>query len=152
MPCTDSYTHHFNLLSSQYSQDEISTRHLLKKKKMVYVFDAECIQEVDNFNIYIDIHTNQDECLDSTQQDLLPISTIIPKFIQDIPNHKVLTALFDSGGTVSLIHRHVLLTDIKPFKGTSQIFTTLAGQFQSNRQVLLQNFILPEFKCTAYIF
>ena len=131
MPCTDSYTHHFNLLTSQYSQDENLTRHLLAKNYTVFVFDTECIQEVDNFKIYIDIHANQDECIDTTQQDLLPISTIIPKFIQDIPIHKVLTTSFDSGGTVSLIHKHVL-TDIKPFKGTSQIFTTLAGQFQSN--------------------
>ena len=29
-------------------------------------------------------------------------------------------------------------------------FTTLAGEFQSNRQVLLQVIVLPEFKCTVY--
>ena len=47
------------------------------------------------------MQTNQTECLDLIQQDLLPISILIPKFIQNITNHKVLTALFDSGGTVS---------------------------------------------------
>ena len=32
-----------------------------------------------------------------------------------------------------------------------QIFTTLAGKFHSNQQVLLQEIVLPEFKRTAYI-
>ena len=82
---------------------------------------------------------------------MLPISIFIPKFIQDIPNHKVLTALFDSGGTVSLIHERILSPNVKPSIGTNQIFTTLAGQFQSNRYVRLQNIVLPEFKRTAYI-
>ena len=86
------------------------------------------------------------------QQDLLPISIIVPKYIPNIPNHKIITtALFDSGGTVSLIHERVLIPDVKPSIGTNQIFTTLAGQFQSNRQVQLQNIVLPEFKRTAYI-
>ena len=66
------------------------------------------------------------------QQDLLPISILIPKFIQNIPNHKVSTVLFDSGGTVSLIHECILSPNVKPSIGTNQIFTTLAGQVQSN--------------------
>ena len=60
-------------------------------------------------------------------------------------------ALFDSGGTISLIHERMLSTEVTPSISTNQIFTTLAGEFQSNRQVLLQDIVLPEFKRTAYI-
>ena len=101
---------------------------------MFYVFDTECIQEVDNFQIYIDIFTNQTECLNTIQQDLLPISLLIPKYIQNVPNHKVLIALFDSGGTITLIHERVLMTGVTPFISTNQIFTTLAGEFQSKKK------------------
>ena len=118
---------------------------------MFYAFDTECIQEVDNFQIYIDTFTNQTECLNTIQQDLLSISLLIPKYIQNIPNHKVLIALFDSGGTITLIHKRVLMTGVTLFISTNQMFTTLAGEFQSNRQVLLQDIVLPEFKCMAYI-
>jgi hypothetical protein len=45
----------------------------------------------------------------------------------------------------------VLWTEITQWISTNQIFTTLAGEFQSNRQVLQQDIVLPEFKCTAYI-
>ena len=81
---------------------------------MFYVFDTECIQEVDNLQIYIDIFTNQTECLNTIQQDLLPISILIPKRIQNIPNHKVLTALFGSVGAITLIHKHMLLKEVTP--------------------------------------
>ena len=121
-----------NLLTLQHSQDEISKEHILDKNNTAFVFNTECIQEVDNFIINIDMQTNQTECLDTIRQDLLPISILIPKFIQNIPNHKVLSALFDSGGTVSLIHERILSPNVKPSIGTNQIFTTLAGQFQSN--------------------
>ena len=50
-----------------------------------------------------------------------------------------------------MIHERVLLTNIKPIITKNQTFTTLAGKFQSKRQVLLQDIVLPEFKCTAYI-
>ena len=119
---------------------------MLEKKNTVYVFDAECIQEVDNFKVYIDIYITQTEGLKTLKQDLLPISLLIPKYIQSIPNYKALTALFDSGGTISLIHERVLLTEVKPIISTTQNFTTLAGEFQSNRQVLLKDIVLPEFK------
>ena len=102
LPCAQNNSHHFNSLKLQHSQDEILTEQRLDKNNSIYVFDTECIQEVDNFKIFIDIYANQTECLNNTiQQDLLPISILIPKYIQNIPNHKVLaTALFDSVGTV----------------------------------------------------
>ena len=47
-----------------------------------YAFDTESIQEVDNFQINIDVFTNQTECLNTIQQDLLPISLLIPEYSQ----------------------------------------------------------------------
>ena len=87
----------------------------------------------------------------TSQQDLLPISIVIPKYRKDVPNQKVFTALLDSGGTISLIHQRVLATNVKPIITKNQTFTTLAGRFQSNRQVLLQDSVLSEFRHTAYI-
>ena len=92
-------SHHFDLLHFQNSQVENITEQLLEKKNTVYVFDAECIQEVDNFKVYIDIYITQTQCLKTLQQDLLPISLLIPKYIQSIPNYKALMALFDSCGS-----------------------------------------------------
>jgi hypothetical protein len=93
------------------------------------VFDTKCIQEADNFQIYIDIFTNKTKCLHNIQQDLLSISLLILKYIQNVPNHKVMTALFDSGGTDSLIHERMLSTEVTPSICTNQIFTTLAVEF-----------------------
>ena len=42
------------------------------------------------------------------EQDLLPVSLLIPKYIESVPNHNVLTPLFDSREAISLIHKHVL--------------------------------------------
>ena len=85
------------------------------------------------------------------QQDFLPISLLVPKHIQNVLNRKVLTTLLDSGGTISLIHEWILLPNIVPLVGPTQNFTTLAGDFQSNQQVLLEEIVLPEFKSTSYI-
>jgi hypothetical protein len=89
--------------------------------------------------------------VNTIQQDLLPVSLLIPKYIQSIPNHKVLMALFDSGGTISLIHKFVLLPDIVPLIRPIQNFATLAGDFQSNCQVSIEEIVIPKFKHTANI-
>ena len=54
-------------------------------------------------------------------------------------------------GTISILHKQVLLSEVKPIISRTQNFTRLAGDFQSNRQVFLQDIVLPEFKCRAYI-
>ena len=151
LPCAISHTHHFHLERLPSPQDRVISKQQLNKNNTFHVFDTECIQEVDNLHIYIDTYTTEDVDTSIIQQDLLPVSIIIPKYIQNIPNQKVLIALFDSGGTITLVHEHVLLTEVKPFINIKQRFTTLAGEFQSNRQVVLQDIVLPEFKCTAYI-
>ena len=152
LPCAISHTHHFHLETWMSPQDGVINEQRRNKNNYAFhAFDTECIQEVDNFHIYIDTFTTEDVDTFIIQQDLLPVSIIIPKYIQNIPNQKVLIALFDSGGTITLVHERVLLTDVKPFISNKQTFTTLAGEFQSNRQVVLQDIVLPEFKRTAYI-
>ena len=59
--------------------------------------------------------------------------------------------LFDSGGTITSIHERVLLTEVTQWISTNQIFTTLAGEFQSNRQDLLKEIVLPECKATKVV-
>ena len=152
LPRAISHTHHFHLETLLSPQDGVKSKQQCNKNNFAFhAFDTECIQEVDNFHIYIDTFTTEDVDTSIIQQDLLPVSIIIPKYIQNIPSQKVLIALFDSGGTITLVHEHVLLTEVKPFINNKQTFTTLAGEFQSNRQVVLQDIVLPEFKRTAYI-
>ena len=57
LPHANYKTHHFNLLTLQSEQDGIITEQSLIKNSTHYVFDTECIQEVDNFTINIDIFT-----------------------------------------------------------------------------------------------
>jgi hypothetical protein len=82
---------------------------------------------------------------------LLPISLLIPRDIQNVHNCHVLMALIESGGTISLIHKHVLLTEVTSLISTNQMFTTLAGEFHSDRQVLLQDTVLLEYIHTACV-
>jgi hypothetical protein len=93
-------------------QDGAINGHQPNKNNMFYVFDTECIQEVDIIQIYIHIFTNQTECLHTIQQDLLPISLLIPKCMQNIPTFIVLMALLDSQGTITLSHERMLLTEV----------------------------------------
>ena len=93
MPCINLYTHHFNLLTLQHSQDEMSTEQLLIKNNTHYVFDTESIQEVDNFTINTDIFTTQTECLNTIQQDLLPISIVIPKYLNTYKTSPIIKSL-----------------------------------------------------------
>ena len=79
------------------------------------------------------------------------MSLFIPKYIQGIPNQQVLTASFDTGGTISFIHAHAISMEVIPTIGNNQIFITLASKFHFNQQVLLQEIVLPEFKSTAHI-
>ena len=148
---TDSHSHHFHSLYTIFPQDGDQNAVLPYKNNMFYAFDTIYVQEVDNFQICINKLNNQHTDVNIIQQDLLPISLLVPIYIQNIPNHKVLKALFDSGGTISLIHEWILLPNIVPLIGLTQNFTTLAREFQSNRQVLLEKIVLPEFKHTTYI-
>ena len=79
LPFANSHTHHFN--SHFYPQYGVIKGHQPNKNNTFNVFDTECIQEVDNFQIYIDILTTETKCLHTIQQDLLPISVLIPMYM-----------------------------------------------------------------------
>ena len=66
LPVANSQSHHFNSHLYPYSQNGVIIRHEPDKNKMFYAFDTECIHEVDNFQIYIEIFTHQTECLNTT--------------------------------------------------------------------------------------
>ena len=141
-----SHSHHL----FDYPQDGDITGELPDELNTFHVFDTACIYKVDNFNIHIDLFKIQSKDVHKSQQDLLPVSLFIPIYIQGIPIQQVLTVLFDSGGAISLIYACVISMEVIPTIGNNQIFTTLAGKFHSNQQVLLQEIVLPKFKHTAY--
>ena len=55
LPCANSQSHHFNAHLYLYPQDGVIYGHQPDKDNTFYAIDTECIQEVDNFQIYIDI-------------------------------------------------------------------------------------------------
>ena len=120
LPHAVSHSHHLHSLHFTFPQDGVLLGVLPDSQITFYAFDTMHIHEVDNFQIHINILNNQHSYVNTIQQDLLPVSLLIPKYIQSVPNHKVLTALFDSGGTISLIHERVLLPNMVPLIGPMQ--------------------------------
>ena len=68
----------------------------------------------DNFHISVYMENNSFESSIPLMQDLLPVSILIPQFIQFTENMVALRALFDSGGTVTLVHARVLTNSVIP--------------------------------------
>ena len=58
----------------------------------------------DNFHTSVYVENTSFESSTPLMQDLLPVSILIPQFIQFTENTVALRALFDSGGTVTLVH------------------------------------------------
>ena len=65
--------------------------------------------------------------------------------------HKILQLLFDSGGSLSLIHERVMPQGISLSNETSQLIHTIAGTYSSHASVMLYDLILPEFNRSAHI-
>ena len=65
--------------------------------------------------------------------------------------HKILQVLFDSGGSLSLIHERVMPQGISLSNETSQLIHTIAGISSSHASVILHDLILPEFNRSACI-
>ena len=89
---TVSHSHHLHLTKSIFPQDGDLNRVLPDKNHTFYAFDTLYVHEVDNSHIHIDNLINKPTDVNITQLDLLPISILILKHIQSIPNQKVLTA------------------------------------------------------------
>ena len=80
------------------------------------------------------------------------MSLLAPRLVDDIPMHKILQVLFDSGGSLSLIHERVMPQGISLSNKTFQLKHTIAGTYSSHAtSVILCDLILPEFDRSAHI-
>ena len=78
---TDSHSHHFHSIHTTFPQDGDQNGVLPDKNITFYAFDTLYVHEVDNFQIYINKLNNQYTDVNIIQQDLLPISLLVPKYI-----------------------------------------------------------------------
>ena len=72
-----------------------------------------------------------------TSIDLIPMSLLAPRMVDNIPIHKILRVLFDSGGSLSLIHERVMPQGISLSNETSQLIHTIAGTYSSHASGML---------------
>ena len=82
-------------------------------------------------------------------QDLLPVSILIPQFIQFTENTVALRALFDTGGTVTLVHAQALTNSVIPTQSNTQTFTTITKQFESKQRVQLKKNYTPRVQTNS---
>ena len=80
------------------------------------------------------------------QDDLMPISLMICRMIGGKESGKLLRVLFDSGGTKTMIHERILPqgAEIRT-DSQNRMCNTVAGQFNANKTVVVEDFILPDF-------
>ena len=146
IPISMSETHHFDLITLQnnLTDDDSSTL------PMCYVLNDPCYMEteVEAFTLTVDLPKGTNEIL---SPDLIPMTLVAPRTIQKQPASRVLKALCDSGGTVTLIHKKALPKGATPIVGSNKKFITLAGAFTSTRTVYLRDIVLPEFSGAAQI-
>ena len=75
-----------------------------------------------------------------------PMSFIVAKEINGKTSMRLLRALFDSGGSATMIHQRCLPRGCEPTILTNQITSnTIAGNFVSKKSVFLKEITLPEF-------
>ena len=73
--------------------------------------------------------------------------------MDNIPIHQILRVLFDSGGSLSLIHERVMPQGISLSDETSQLIHTIAVTYSSHASsVMLYDLILPDFIQSVQIF
>ena len=82
-----------------------------------------------------------------TSIDLIPMSLSAPRLVDAMPMHNILRVLFDSEGSLSLIHERVMPQGISLSNETSQLIHTMsiAGSYSSHASVILHDIILTEF-------
>ena len=75
-----------------------------------------------------------------------PMSFIVARTINESTSMRLLRALFDSGGSATMIHKRCLPKACKPTKLTNIITSnTIAGNFSSTECVQMKEITLPEF-------
>ena len=80
-----------------------------------------------------------------------PITIMIAKEMQNKESRRLLVAMFDTGGSHTMIHTRVLPQGIMHNLEPSCTFRTLAGNFLSGRSVQLKDIVLPEFDSSRRI-
>ena len=103
----------------------------------------------DNFHNSVYMENNSFETSILLMQDLLPVSILIPQFIQFTENTVALRALFDSGGTVTLVHAQVLTNNVISTQSNTQTFTTITKQFESKQRVQLKKNYTPRVQTNS---
>ena len=88
---------------------------------------------------------------DNDDQDLVPISLLMAKKLNDKQGPFIYRTLFDSGGNAILISKHCLPANAEIFQETSQPFRTAQGTFHPLGFVYLHSVTLPEFSHTRKI-
>jgi hypothetical protein len=78
LPSAVSQSHHL----FDYPQDGDITGVLPDEPNTFHVFDSACIHKVDSFQVHIDLSKIQSKDLHKFQQDLLPDSLFIPKYLK----------------------------------------------------------------------
>ena len=81
----------------------------------------------------------------------IPVTLLAAKTIQSHESRRLLRALFDSGGSHTMIRSSVLPKGATPTLHTKKAFKTIAGNFLSSRTVSLSEIVLLEFDKTRKI-
>jgi Retroviral aspartyl protease./Reverse transcriptase (RNA-dependent DNA polymerase). len=85
-------------------------------------------------------------------EDLVPTTLIMPLIIQKTPNQRLLTCLFDSGSSNTIIKRERLPSNVTPKTLQFPIHSnTIMGQQEIKNYVEIENIVLPEFSCSNKI-
>eukprot|EP00957_Ditylum_brightwellii_P136042 10374793-Ditylum_brightwellii.AAC.1 len=73
--------------------------------------------------------------------------------MQHVESRRLLKALYDSGGSCTMIHTRALPVGITPLltEGGGQTMQTITGAFTMNRKVQVSEILLPEFSKTKQV-
>jgi hypothetical protein len=98
-----------------------------------------------------DFYMGDNHDTSTVQPDLIPMTVLTARFIQNAVSQRPLSALLDSGSTSTWISDKVLPANTTPSLGGTIACSTAAGILQSKRYVTLQDIILPDFARTKHI-
>ena len=87
------------------------------------------------------------------RQNEVPTTLAVVKYIQNFESKRLMRVLFDSGGSHSLIHSSCLPPGACPslLPEGKKALQTIAGTFQSQREVYCKGIALPEFNKTRSV-
>ena len=88
----------------------------------------------------------------STQRNAVPATLLLIKNIQNETSQRLLSVLFDSGSTKTMIHKRCLPPRAKPnILPERQKMNTIVGQYYAQEEVTMEDVVLPEFDRNKHI-